>query len=164
MSVYYVSAPEIGMVKIGYAENPAHRFSKMQVDSPTRLILVAIEPGGEAIENARHRQFASCRARGEWFRHEDKLAEHIRSLPPYARPQREALPGALGAWLRRNNHTLASFAVLVSSTEATISRICAGKQFPRRDVMLRIVEATNWEVDANALLSIPQRPRNRIAA
>lgn len=160
MSVYYVHAPETGLVKIGFAEQPFSRLSKMQVDSPTRLILVAVEDGGKAVERERHQQFAELRSRGEWFRHELKLAEHIASLPPLIMPARRSrISGALGRWIVANGHTLESFAKVAGTTQATLSRICDGKQFPRRDLMLRIVDATGWEVDANALLGISGKPR-----
>jgi hypothetical protein len=164
MSVYYVHAPETGLVNIGFAKDPFSRLGKMQVDSPSRLILLAVEDGGAAVEAERHARFAGLRTRGEWFRFEGELSDFVGQLPPYIREPRKAIQGALGAWLRRNGHTLTSFAELVGTTETTLSRICAGKQFPRRQVMLRIVEATDWEVDANALLSVPPRPQRLAAA
>lgn len=160
MSVYYVHAPDTGLVKIGFAENPVSRLSKMQVDSPTRLVLLAIEDGGKPLERQRHQQFSDLRARGEWFRHAADLSAHIASLPPHIKPARKSrLTGALGKWLAAHDHTLESFAKIAGTTQATLSRVCDGKQFPRRELMLRIVEATNWEVDANSLLGIPAKPR-----
>jgi hypothetical protein len=88
MSVYYVHAPDAGLVKIGFAKNPQSRFSKMQVDSPTRLVLLAFEDGGPETERARHEQFRSLRRRGEWFSHEGALADHIASLTPFVKPER----------------------------------------------------------------------------
>ncbi len=167
MSVYYVHAPETGLVKIGFAEQPFSRLSKMQVDSPTRLVLLAIEDGSRAVERERHVQFSHLRTRGEWFRHVDGLAEHIASLPPVTMPiRRSKIGGALGQWIVSHGHTLQSFAKLAGSTQTTLSRICDGKQFPRRELMMRIVLATDWEVDANAMLGIPPKPRHagRVAA
>lgn len=82
MSVYYVLAPDLAMVKIGFAENAAKRFSKIQSDSPARLVLVAVEEGGEELEAARHGQFAALRQRGEWFRFDGSLLEHVAALGP----------------------------------------------------------------------------------
>jgi hypothetical protein len=163
VSVYYVHAPETGLVKIGFARDALNRFTKMQVDSPTRLILLAVEDGSAELENARHREFAVYRVRGEWFRLEGALADHVAALPPFVRPPRKPLDGALGTWLRKNGQTLSSFAERIDTSEATLSRICCGKQFPRRAMMLRIIEATDWQVDANALLGIPPRPRKAAA-
>lgn len=165
MSVYFVHAPETGLVKIGFAENPIARLGKMQVDSPSRLILLAIEHGGKAREAQLHEQFTDLRARGEWFRFAEGLAEYVGTLPPFVKPQAaRKIGGPLGCWMVANGHTLATFANLIGTTEASLSRVCSGKQLPRRDLLLRIVEATDWEVDANALLGVPPRPTKADAA
>lgn len=168
MSVYYIHSPDTGLVKIGFAQNPQPRLVKMQVDSPTRLILLAVEPGARATEDERHKQFAELRVRGEWFRYEAPLPGFIATLEPYQRPIKtwRKPGGPLGAWLRKNNHTLESFAIIAGTTQPTVSRICAGKQFPRRDVILRIIEATNWEVDLYGVLGIdrPVQPDAAAAA
>lgn len=162
MSVYYIRAPEAGLVKIGFAEQPWRRLSKMQVDSPTRLMLVAFEEGGRPLESARHRQFEEFRRRGEWFEHAGALAAHIAALPPAQEPLRSGkIGGPLGDWIKANGHTLTSFADLVGSSQAALSRVCAGKQFPRRELMVRIMQATNGVVDANALIGI--EPQSRTA-
>jgi hypothetical protein len=165
VSVYYIHSPDTGLLKIGHAQNPPSRLVKMQVDSPTRLVMLAIEPGGNAVERERHQQFAHLRTRGEWFRFEPELKALVESLPQYTPLVKSwrALPGPLGEWIRRNNHTLESFATATGTTSATISRVCAGKQFPGRAIMLRIIEATNWEVDANALLGITPSPASEAA-
>jgi hypothetical protein len=160
MSVYYVRSPDTGLVKIGFAQDPWSRLCKMQVDSPARLVLAAVEDGGKAIEAERHRQFADLRRRGEWFECTAALEDHIDSLPAFQRPPRRGrIAGPLGEWINSHGHTLVTFAELAATSEATLSRVCDGKQFPRRALMLRIVEATNWEVDANMLLGIPTKPR-----
>lgn len=82
MSVYYVLAPDLGMVKIGFATEPKARFSKIQSDSPVRLLLIRIEDGDEATEAARHVEFAAHRQRGEWFRYQGALLNHVEALPP----------------------------------------------------------------------------------
>lgn len=88
MSVYFIGAPEVGLVKIGYAEQPKGRLGKAQVDSPTRLILLAVIDGSVTEERQLHSRFADLRARGEWFRNEGALAEYIATLTPYAQPER----------------------------------------------------------------------------
>lgn len=159
MSVYYVRSPASGLVKIGHAADARQRFNKIQSDCPDTLVLVAIEDGGVELEAARHAEFASLRARGEWFRDVLDLRAHIDSLPAFIAPSRKiAVSGPLGAWLAENNLTTNEFAAIVGTTGATISRVCNGIQFPRRDLMLAIVEATNWEVDANALIGLPDKP------
>lgn len=94
MSVYYVHAPDAGLVKIGFAGNAETRFSKIQSDSPSRLVLLAVERGDKKVEAARHRRFEQFRARGEWFRFEGALAKYVGSLPPYNRRPRETKFGS----------------------------------------------------------------------
>jgi hypothetical protein len=163
MSVYYVLAPDLGLVKIGYAKTPSVRFSKIQSDSPTRLVLVAIEDGGQEAEAQIHARFARHRARAEWFRHDGELADYIASLPPFVRAPKRKLTGPLGEWIIRNGHTLTSFAALVGTTEATLSRACLGRNLPRRELMVRIWQETNGEVDANALFGL-RKPAKAKAA
>jgi hypothetical protein len=165
MSVYYIHSPDTDRIKIGFAGDPRGRLGKMQVDSPTRLVLLALEEGGRALEARRHREFSSLRERGEWFRFDGPLKEFVEQLAPYVLPPaRQRLPGVLGTWIFRNGHTGQSFAQLIGSSPAAISRICSGQQFPRRHLMLRIFEVTGGEVDANDLLGIPGRTKAEAAA
>jgi hypothetical protein len=154
MSVYYVLSPDLGLVKVGFAKDPTIRFSKIQSDSPTRLILAAVEDGGEEVEALRHTQFAHLRARAEWFHNQGELAEHIATLPPYVRTKKRKLTGPLGAWIIRNNHTLTTVAELTGTTQATLSRICMGRHIPRRELMVRIWEETGGEIDANTMFEL----------
>ncbi len=153
MSIYYIHAPDLDMVKIGFAQDVESRFGKMKVDSPTRLVILAVEDGDTALEAQRHEQFGGKQGRGEWFAMSDAILDHVAGLAPYSRPKRAPLNGPLGAWMRDNGHTLTTFAELVGTTHASLSRLCAGKQFPRIPVLLKIIEATGGEVDANALLA-----------
>lgn len=93
MSVYYAAAPELRMVKIGFAADPWHRFSKIQSDSPCALKMLAIEEGGLALEASRHAQFAQHRARREWFRLSPEIEAHIAVLGPAERPRRASEKG-----------------------------------------------------------------------
>lgn len=154
MSVYYIHSPETGLAKIGFARDPLSRFRKMQVDSPTRLILLAVEDGSLALEKVRHAQFAGLRARGEWFRFEDELSDFVGQLTPFVRAPRKPLGGALGAWMRNNGHSVRSASKLFGLTAGGISRTCAGKNMPRHDAVLRIYRLTNGEVTPNALYGI----------
>ncbi len=165
MSVYYVRSPASGLVKIGFAADARQRFSKIQSDCPDTLVLVAVEDGDMETESARHAQFAEFRARGEWFRDEGALRDHVDALPGHITPPRKITGnGPLGKWIAENGMTLNDFAEIVGTTQATISRVCNGVQFPRRELMLAIVEATDWAVDANALLGIEQPAAQASAA
>lgn len=152
-------SPADDMVKIGFAKCPVKRFSKIQSDSPNRLILAAVEDGGLQLEAMRHYEFREYRRRGEWFSDAGALKEHIDALPAFTHgPRRKVkLSGPLGRWIVANGHTLESFAALVGTTQGTLSRTCNGKNMPRRDLIIAIIEATNWEVDANGILQI-ERP------
>lgn len=54
-------------VKIGVSRNVASRVSSHQTSSADPVTVVAIAPGGEAVERAYHRQLESHHVRGEWF-------------------------------------------------------------------------------------------------
>lgn len=129
MSVYYVHAPDLGLVKIGYAEKPQTRFTKIQSDSPTRLVLLAIEAGDLAREAERHEQFADYRHCGEWFRHEGALCEHIKTLEPIV-----GRPLSLNAKI---------VAMGVSKTHASL--IVRGIQPPSLSLAIAIWRATGWK-------------------
>lgn len=71
--VYYM---RIGnRVKIGTSANLRQRLETFNPEE-----LMATEPGGHELERARHAQFHHLRTRGEWFRHEAELAQHIEEL------------------------------------------------------------------------------------
>lgn len=129
MSVYYVVAPDLRLVKIGFAENAKSRFSKIQTDSPTRLVLAAVEDGGEAEEADRHQQFAPYRRRGEWFALEGTLADHIAALP--AMPIKEA--------------SLNARIVALGISKAHASQIVNGKHKPSLPLAVAIWRATGWK-------------------
>jgi hypothetical protein len=62
-------------IKIGTSTNVARRMKTINPEE-----LMAVEPGGHALEHCRHIQFEHLRTHGEWFRHEADLAGHITAL------------------------------------------------------------------------------------
>jgi hypothetical protein len=68
MTVYFVSARELDLIKIGYAFNPVARYHSLRTASPVELTLEGAIPGGYEKEGELHKRFASDRMRGEWFR------------------------------------------------------------------------------------------------
>jgi hypothetical protein len=71
--VYYM---RIGnRCKIGYSANVRQRMGQIMPEE-----LLATERGGPTLEFARHEQFKGLRTRGEWFRYEGRLVEHVESL------------------------------------------------------------------------------------
>lgn len=67
MSVYFITARELDMVKIGYAYNPIARYNHLRVASPAELTLEGAIPGGFDKEHELHVRYAKWRVRGEWF-------------------------------------------------------------------------------------------------
>lgn len=77
MSVYFITAREVGMVKIGCAYEPHRRLAYMQTASPVELTLEAMLPGAYQEERGLHAQFAEHRVRGEWFKIVPEIEEMI---------------------------------------------------------------------------------------
>lgn len=70
--VYYVRRGD--RIKIGTTINLILRMRELRPDE-----LLAVEPGGRALEQRRHREFAAMRVtpRGEWFHDTHVLRAHI---------------------------------------------------------------------------------------
>lgn len=164
MSVYYVHSPELELIKIGFADNPHNRLSSLRCHSPARLVMLAAEDGGRKLEQQRHADFQHLHVRGEWFRYAGALRAFVEALPPYVAPKGKQLPGPLGAWIKSHGMGLESFAALMGTSAATVSRICSGKMSPVAHIH-RIYEVTNGEIDANALFGLPpMQPPDEAAA
>lgn len=73
--VYFAAAGD--RVKIGKANDVTKRLATLQTGCPFKIKLLRVERGGIAMEREYHRQFASLRETGEWFRHEGALAEFL---------------------------------------------------------------------------------------
>lgn len=115
--VYYVRRAD-NLVKIGVSINVAERMRDLNVWD-----LLVTEPGGRDLEHQRHVQFADLRVRGEWFRYERPLIEHVISLletrdnqPVVPTPPKPKIrPSFRGPML-----TTAEAAALAGVVEATI--------------------------------------------
>jgi hypothetical protein len=68
--VYYVRIRDL--IKIGTTTNMRARMSRLLADE-----VLATEPGGEELENMRHKQFAHLKVRGERFAPAPDLLSHI---------------------------------------------------------------------------------------
>ena len=66
MSIYFIHAPEVALIKIGYSKNWRLRFYNLSVMSAVQLELLAVSEGTIQEEQALHRTFGP-RVRGEWF-------------------------------------------------------------------------------------------------
>ena len=67
MSVYFITARQVGKVKIGCAYDPHVRLEKLQAASPVELTIEALMRGSHQEERALHARFAAHRLHGEWF-------------------------------------------------------------------------------------------------
>jgi hypothetical protein len=67
MSVYFITARQVGMVKIGCAYEPFKRLADLQGGSPVELVLEGVRKGAYREEREFHARFAALRVRGEWF-------------------------------------------------------------------------------------------------
>jgi len=90
--VYYIRYAE--RIKIGTSSRPRQRLGAIWHDE-----LLAFEPGGRAVEQARHRRFAHLREGGEWFTADQELLDHIESLRGGGDPW-ESYAGWVSAALR----------------------------------------------------------------
>ncbi|KAA0960927.1 MULTISPECIES: GIY-YIG nuclease family protein [Microbacterium] len=77
--VYYIRYAR--RVKIGTSRRPRQRLGSIRHEE-----LLAFEPGGREIEQARHREFADIREGGEWFTLTPHLENHIAGLRTVADP------------------------------------------------------------------------------
>lgn len=79
--VYYMTHSEYqGAVKIGTTVNLKSRLKRFERGRNQQFTFLAFELGDKRLESARHRQFAKYRIIGEWFFHDEELANYIESL------------------------------------------------------------------------------------
>lgn len=83
--VYYAENPTTELIKIGTTRQLKIRMQLLSSGKP-HLRLLAVEPGFNRLEAARHEMFAGCRTRSrsgqpwEWFAMAPDLLRHIASL------------------------------------------------------------------------------------
>lgn len=87
--IYFITAREIGRVKIGFSEEPRSRFMKMRTDSPIQLALERICDGTVHDERELHTRFAQHRSAGEWFNLAPEIEAFMGTLPLYKSARRE---------------------------------------------------------------------------
>ncbi|MAN86406.1 MAG: hypothetical protein CL555_05950 [Algoriphagus sp.] len=75
MSVYIVTAPSVGMAKIGFAHQVYRRFYALKTGSPVPLILAAIIPSDAGNERHLQKRFEDQWSHGEWFRITPEILE-----------------------------------------------------------------------------------------
>lgn len=77
--IYFIQNSE-GPIKIGYSKNVKTRFESLQSSNPDTLILLAEVKGNKTMEQELHNKFSHLKIRGEWFKPERELTEHIQFL------------------------------------------------------------------------------------
>jgi hypothetical protein len=75
--LYVIACAETRRCKIGRSNSVWSRFDRLQMSSPTRLVIFGIAPGLGVLEDVLHARFAAGRLHGEWF--SAPVMEHISS-------------------------------------------------------------------------------------
>ena len=80
--VYFLHAPELRRVKIGFSTNPHVRSIKVRHDDrlPHEITLIVFGSldGGRVLERLMHERFAAHRVSGEWF--DDEILPDVERL------------------------------------------------------------------------------------
>lgn len=66
--VYFVEAPELGLIKIGYSLNPERRLRDLRWILPCEVRLLGSRRGSIWVEQELQAEVAEHRVRSEWFR------------------------------------------------------------------------------------------------
>lgn len=163
MSVYIITARELGIAKIGYSRNPGNRLASLNTGSPAKLELEAVMPGSRENEKDLQRKFRSQRVRFEWFKICSEIEsliklfkvdsfEKIKILEEVDEPFHPDLSPdgtmTISDYLRLHKMTDQVFADLIGVERSTVTRMRGG-QIPKKEIMLRIVSVTAGKVMAN---------------
>mgnify|MGYP001017090111 CR=1 FL=1 len=76
--IYFIQSGDNGPIKIGHTEgHVVWRLRQIQHSSPYELVILGIEEGGHAYEQALHRRFKAHQFRNEWFLPVPDLLKYI---------------------------------------------------------------------------------------
>lgn len=76
--VYFLQRdPPNGPIKIGKANSVKSRIKGLRGGCAEHLFVIGTLPGSYELESKMHSRFASLRMKGEWFRHDGKLAAYL---------------------------------------------------------------------------------------
>jgi hypothetical protein len=78
-TIYAFLADTLGMVKIGFTNEPTVRLIQARISCPVPLFMAAALEGTARDERDLQRRFASSRVHGEWFRVTPEIADWMRS-------------------------------------------------------------------------------------
>lgn len=66
-AVYFIHAPVLDRIKIGFSGSVAKRYAQLRGCAPEDYTFLGWIPGGVAAERALHAKLRAHRAHGEWF-------------------------------------------------------------------------------------------------
>ena len=78
--VYFIEAPKVQLIKIGFTADVPKRLTSLQTMSPISLRLRGSFSGTRNDEHQLHEQFKHLRTHGEWFRSDPSLIGTIQAL------------------------------------------------------------------------------------
>lgn len=78
--VYFLSAPSVCRVKIGFTGDLPTRFMQLQSSCPVKLTIMGAIPGDSTQENQIHQQFWAYRNDFEWFTLADSVRKGISEI------------------------------------------------------------------------------------
>ncbi|MAK87183.1 MAG: hypothetical protein CMK96_09655 [Pseudomonas sp.] len=78
--IYFITAPTVGLVKIGYAKNPQARAVSIRSHSPVPIYLERVGTGSREEERALHKRFQHLQRHGEWFALNSEIRLVMRSF------------------------------------------------------------------------------------
>lgn len=90
--IYFIQAKSGGLVKIGFAKDPATRLRDMQSGCPIPLAILATCRGGQMHEGSVHYRFRAHRAHGEWFAPVPELLAFVAEVRAGAEPFADGIP------------------------------------------------------------------------
>jgi hypothetical protein len=119
--IYFIHAPAVNAVKIGYANDPWTRLNKLRTDCPCEVEMVAFTEGDKVAERLLQKRFHGYRQRGEWFAYTGELRDFIDGLEPAeARPRRI---GALGPMVAASGMSKSYVSQLMNSKRGSLPAI-----------------------------------------
>ena len=102
--IYFITARQIGRVKIGYSSDPERRLKQFQDNCPPApLALEAVCEGDLAFEKELHRIFGFVRKHGEWFELDASIEAAIQFLRDGQPSDANAVDYVLPLLLKQHN-------------------------------------------------------------
>jgi hypothetical protein len=152
VSVYFIEAVGVDLVKIGHARSVAVRLRVLRPASPVALRLMRETDGGPQEARGLHERFAEHRVHDEWF-HLPPLREFIESVPEdYFQKRRESALGEAVAvfegWLREHDVTPYRFALDNGIDPSVIRKNLLHHRGVSLETALKIERGTAGEVPA----------------